>query len=172
MVKSTIDLIAKYKQVIGKIGKSVVSMMSKNHKKYIVENESKSKISYPEKIILEDLNWDRRLNEIKHFIEAGIQSNDEKIKIAAHNLDFFLTQHSLLNCSIHFPHNHLHQGMFKNYQQDQELRKSAKIIGADNLLVELEGINANFNALHDLKIEENSENLNELVKIVRTNMDN
>jgi hypothetical protein len=168
LVKSTIDLITKYKHILGDMGKSVVSMMIKDHEKFIVEVSSQSKNLFYEEIIIEDLNWDKRLKKIKQTIEAGIKSDDEKKKIAAHNLDFFLTQYSSLNCSILYPHKYLQLEMFRCYHADKDLQKSAQLIGIDYVFVELEAINANFITPHESKIEEAGEQLNELVKKERT----
>ena len=172
LVKSTIDLIAKSTRVFGEMGKSVVSMMIRDHEKFISEVNYQSKNIYSEEMIIEDMNWDKRLKEVKQVIESAIKSDDEKIKIAAHNLDFFLTKYSSLNCSILYPHKYLRVEMFYKYQQDSELKKSAKIIGVDKLFIELEFINTSFNSLHDLRIEDNDARINELVKNERTQMVN
>jgi len=172
LIKSTIDLVARYKDVFGEMGKSLVSLMNKDHEKFIVKVNTQSRNFYSDEIIIEDMNWDKRLKEVKTAIEIGIKSNDDKKKIAAHNLDFFLTRYSLLNCSILYPHKYLQMEMFKNYREDPELKKSAKIIGADKLFIELETINANFNAFYDLKTEETQEQLNELVKNEKSQMIN
>ena len=110
------------------------------------------------------MNWDKRLKKIKQIIETGIESNDEKKKIAAHNLDFFLIQYSSLNCFILYPQKYLQLEMFRCYHEDKDIQKAAQLIGIDYLFVELEAINTNYIAPDESKIEEVGEQLNELVK--------
>jgi len=168
LVKSTIDLVTKYKHILGNMGKSIISMLNYDHENFVVEVNGHCAKIYTEEIIIEERNWDNRLNEIKQLIESCIKGGNNKKKIEAHNLDFFLTQHSSYNCAILFPQKYLNLEMFKHYHEDLELQKSARIIGVDKLFVELEAINAKFNTLHDLKIEQTDNQLNKLVESERT----
>jgi hypothetical protein len=168
LVKSALNLITTYKHILGNMGKSILSMLINDHEKFVVGVNEQSKFFYTEEIIFEEKNWDNRLNEIKKIIESCIKGDNEKKKIEAHNLDFFLTKHSHFNCAILFPQKYKNLEIFNHYHEDSQIQKSAKIIGVDKLFIELEAINAKFNMLHDLKIEENSDQLDKLVERERS----
>lgn len=168
LVQCTIDQSVKYKNKFGEVGRSIRSLLIKDHAKFVKEVKEQSKIFYTEEIKNENMTWENLLKEIKQIIAFCIKTNNENKQIAAHNLDFFLTRYSFSDCVVLYPQKHIALAMFKIYHEDEELQNSARLIGIDKLFSELERVNLNFTNLQNVRIDEVNEQLNESVDYERS----
>jgi len=152
LCKSTVDLAIPLKGYLGDTICTVLMQLTTNTEKFRKELNKSLSNEFAKELVATDKVREECFSEIKKVIAMQVKGRDEKKKSTAQSLDFFFTPYW-------FPVNEtmdIQTGdffdMFARYHRSHSLSSSAKIVGIDLLLNELEDLNNTYDALYKLRI--------------------
>jgi len=152
LCKSTIDLTIPLKDYLSNPICTVLNQLTINTEEFQHELNKSNKNEFFEKLIATDKVREKRFSVIKKIIAKQVKGRDQKKKSTAQNLDFFFTPYWFpVNKTMDAQTGNFYE-MFARYHRSNSLSISAKIIGVDLLLTELEIINNTYDALYKLRI--------------------
>jgi len=152
LCKSTIDLANPLKSYLGDTIRMALKQLAVSTEKFQHELNKSFHNEFAGKLVAADKVRKECFSEIRKVIARQVKGSDERKKATAQNLDFFFTPYWFpVNETMDIQTDDFFD-MFARYHRSNSLLVSAKIVGVDLLLNELEILNDTYDALYKLQI--------------------